>query len=87
MLNNDLLQTRLLDKFFDNKKVSVIRKQTYQEEIENYILNLELNDVDYTETIACEETFKSELNYNLNENHISILYLSLRKITDDIKDF
>lgn len=87
LLNNDLLQTRLLDKFFDNKKVSVIRKQTYQEEIENHILNLELNDVDYTETIACKETFKSELNYNLNENHVSILYLSLRKLTDEIKDF
>lgn len=87
LLNSELLQNQLLDKFFGGKRVSVIYKPTYQEEMEDFILNLESKDIKYFNLITCKEDFKSKFRVNLQDDNATILYFSIQKITDSLKEY
>lgn len=87
LLNSELLQNQLLDKFFEGKSASVIYKPTYQEEMEDFILNLESKDIKYSNVITCKEDFKSKFNVNLQDDNATILYFSIQKLTDSVKEY
>lgn len=87
LLNSELLQNQLLDKFFKGKNASVIFKPTYQDEMEDFIINLESKNIKYSNVITCKEDFKSKFNVNLQDDNATILYFSIQKITDSVKDY
>lgn len=81
--NNSLMQTKILDKFFSDKKASVLYKQTYQDAIENTIINSDSETNEYDNVITCKDSFKQLKDIN----NATILYFSIRKITDRVKDY
>ena len=86
ILNNESLQNKLLERFFKGKNASVIYKQTYQEEMENNIKNTEAKDIKCTNIITCTEDFKSKLNLILQDNNVTIFFISIKTITSAVKD-
>lgn len=84
LLSNDSsMQTKILDKFFCDKKASVLYKQTYQDAIENTIINSDSETNEYDNVITCKDSFKQLKDIN----NATILYFSIRKITDRVKDY
>lgn len=87
LLNNALLQNQILKKYFEGKRASVIYKPSYQEEIEDYIIHLESKDIKFSNVITCKEDFRTKFNVKLLDNNSTILYLSIEKITNNVKEY
>lgn len=84
--NNEILQDRLLDEFFKDKKVSVIYKPSYQKEKEQFILEQGTEEISQSNVITCKEEFLSKLNENVVKDNASIVFLSIRNITEFVKN-
>ena len=87
ILSRDELQTQLLEKFFENKVASIIYKQPYQEKVEDFIRDQEPEEISHFNIITCKENFLSKLNNHLQEENVPIVYFSIPKLTNTIKEF
>lgn len=87
LINSALLQNRLLEKFFEEKMASVIYKPSYQESKEDYIIHLESKDIKFSNVITCKEDFRLKFKDKLSDNNATILYLSIEKITNIVKEY
>lgn len=81
--NDNSMQSKLLDKFFSDKKASVLYKQAYQDAIEKTIINSDSETNECDNVITCKDSFKQLKDIG----NATILYFSIRKITDRVKDY